>query len=78
LVENLQKNQKYFVVSKSNFREVMVRELNVAPITGIPFRVSERRIIHPLTKVNLNELCFGAPKPLISLLDNIVGEVIVD
>ena len=56
------------------FDNVMELELDIAPLSGIPYK-REEDIITPLTKLNIKELSIGAPILLIKELDNIFDKV---
>ena len=74
LVKALQKYPEIFVINKSEFDEVLEKELDIAKISGMPFE-RDGNILVPLTKVDLNTLTRGVPEPLIKTLSSITKEI---
>ena len=61
-----------FIISNDNFRDVLIEELHIANVAGIPFRtVTDSTCIklYPKLGVNLEELCKGVDKRIINLLE---------
>jgi hypothetical protein len=64
-------NDKNFVISDENFREVLLEELHIANVAGIPFTIdssSNNIKLYPKIGVNLDELCKSASSEIIELL----------
>lgn len=61
-----------FVISDNNFRDVLLEELHIANVAGIPFRSVAHSAdikLYPKLGVNLEELCKGVNRELIGLLE---------
>lgn len=75
-VEKLQdfmlSHEKEFIISTENFNEVLLEELHIANVAGIPFNSiteSSNIKLYPKIGINLSELCKGVDKKLIILLE---------
>lgn len=70
LVKEMVLYEGLFVIDKQTFLEVMRSELAIAFATGIPF-YENKRVLFPLTRVNIGELMLGAPKEVINTVQEI-------
>lgn len=64
-------NPEMFVISNDSFREVLLSELHIANVTGIPFFACTeegKMRLFPKLGVSIDELSIGAPSSLIKLL----------
>lgn len=76
LIDRLQE-EKEFVINTAPFRQVMELEKEVAWLAGIPFR-EKGGILIPKTRIDMKIAKRGAPEKILSFLDSIMEEVILD
>ena len=70
-INELKKFPKLFVIDLEEFDRIMYVELNITSVSGLPYKLGEKKLLQPLTYINMNELCKGAPNSLIQTLDDI-------
>ena len=66
----------YFVINRKNFRHLLMEEMPIAILSGIPYELNGGTM-RPLTKLKMSAVTKGAPKSLISKLDEIFKKVAV-
>jgi len=66
----------YFVIDRKNFHQLLMEEMPITTLSGIPYRLT-KGTMRPLTKLKMSALTKGAPKSLISKLDEIFKKVAV-
>ncbi len=66
----LKKYPDLFVVNSKDFDTVMISELEIATVTGIPYSF-KKNVLSPLTKINIKKASQGAPPKLLSTLNKI-------
>jgi hypothetical protein len=71
LINFLQKNPSYFVISQTGFKKIMAQELSIAFAAGIPFAL-DGTLMKPLNGVSEEELSRGAPEDLVEVLNSYV------
>lgn len=74
-INQLRKFPKLFVINTTEFDKIMYVELDIAPVSGVPYD-SDGEVLYPLTYVDMDTLCNGAPTPLIQILDDIYPQVV--
>lgn len=75
LVKFMFNNKDYFMVDIQSdlktFTTLISKELTIAFMVGIPYKILPGQHLKPLTGINLKELNSGAPKELIELMDSL-------
>lgn len=71
LIEKLKTEPDLFIINEDEFMHVMQRETQIAPLCGIPFSYNDK-MMTPLTRINIPELCRGAPDIVINKIDDML------
>jgi len=69
LIKLFNQYPKLFVVTKHLLEETVRKELEIANMAGIPFKIINSNEMKPLVGVNLKELTLNVPKDVIGLLE---------
>jgi hypothetical protein len=69
-IDQLSKYPDYFMIADNNFKSVMMTELEIAGMCGIPFEVSANECLRPVTGLNIEILIRNAPQDIIQLLND--------
>ena len=67
LVKYLAQYPEKFIIDKSSFKNIMYKELDIAFSAGIPYRVTNNKLV-PLTDLNIDELTKNAPADVLSII----------
>lgn len=72
LYDFMKKHKDEFIISNENFKEILLQELHIANVGGIPYigyNTGNDILLKPRIGLNLNELSEGAPKSIVELLN---------
>lgn len=73
LVGVMSKYPKFFIIADNDLKSVMIKELPIASIAGIPF-IATGKDLKPLTGLNQDVLCANAPQELMQLIKNNIAK----
>ncbi len=77
LIKALLEHPDYFVIDQSQFKSVMLSDLPISFVAGIPYEVHEGNIITPLTTLNKEVLLEEVDQNLISILRAIASDEMI-
>ena len=72
MIIELKKYPKFFVVNQETFDNIMMVDLKICFVAGIPYSVISGSFLKPLVGVNIKELSINTPIEILSLLQKIL------
>lgn len=69
-IKQLSEYPDYFMIADNNFESVMMTELGIAGMCGIPFEVKSDEHLEPITGLNMEILMRNAPQEVVQLLND--------
>lgn len=73
-INHLAKYEDFFVVNRKSFEEIMLDEIKISFVAGIPYRLAENFMVVPLVGINENELLIDAPADVVKAINEYFNE----
>lgn len=74
LINVMRRYPSLFVIEEIDFHNIMLEELSIAFVTGIPYTLTSENLLKPLTKLNMNALTEGAPNEIVETVNTIISD----
>ena len=74
LINVMRRYPSLFVIEEIDFHNIMLEELSIAFVTGIPYTLTSENLLKPLTKLNMNVLTEGAPNEIVETVNTIISD----